>query len=180
MDWSTIITIVLGSSVLGAALNSLLGWLTKRADRTSQATYMALNLSHLFEKYAYVCLSALESHDAAEIFREEIGAYIKKVPDFPELPDYEYQVFDLVILDKVFDFPQQVNFAAESLSSAFEILDGQDALWEGYKSCLELASEALAIADEIRQRYRLKTRSLSFGRYSVRGRISERVSEMNS
>lgn len=141
---------------------------------------MALNLAHLFEKYAYVCLSAVESHDNAESSGEQVGAYIKKVPDFPELPDYEYQVFDLVLLDKVFDFPQQINFAAEGLSSAFEVLDGEDALCEGCMSCLKLASEALVIADEVRQRYKLKRRSLSFGRYSVRRQISEKVSKMKN
>ncbi|BCA79288.1 hypothetical protein [Desulfuromonas sp. AOP6] len=178
MDWSTIITIILGSSLLGAILTNISGWLVKRRERSNHATFVALNLAHLFEKYAYSCLSATEDHDTAESSGGYAGDYIQKILELPELPDYDYRVFDLPILDKVFDFPQQIGFAAKNLSFAFEVLDGEDAVREGYKSCLQLAREALVIADAIRGKYSLEKRQLKFGEYSVRERLREKLSKL--
>ena len=179
MEWSTAITIILGSSVLGAALNNFVGWNQKKSDRTTQATFIALNLAHLFEQYSYACLSAAEHHDTAESSGGYAGTYIKDIPPFPDLPDYEYQVFDLGILDTVFDFPHQVSFAVEGFSFMFEVLDGEDALKEGYKRCLTLARQSLLVADSIRQRYNLKPRSMSFGDYSARKRITEKLAAVS-
>lgn len=178
MDWSTIVTIVLGSSFLGVALNNFVGWWRKRAEETNQATYLALNLAHLLEQYTYDCLSAANDHDMAERFGEEMGSYIQKVPELSQLPDGNYRVFDLELLDKIFDFQKQVCFANESLAFAFDALDGEDAIAEGYKSCLKLAQESLQIADSIRRHYRLKNRPLKFGGYSVRQHLREKLEQV--
>lgn len=86
MEWSTAVTIILGSSVLGAALNHLVGWKQKNSDTKNQATFIALNLAHLFEQYAYSCLSAAEDHDTAESSGGHARTYIKDIPPFPDLP----------------------------------------------------------------------------------------------
>lgn len=177
MDWSTAITIILGSSVLSAFLNHFVSWHQKRAKRIKQATFIALDLAHFFERYSYACLAVAEEHESAEATDGYAGIYIKSIPAIPGLPEYDYQVFDLGLLDKVFDFPQQVVFAAESLSYAFESLDGEDALRLGYKHCLQLARNSLLLADEIRQRYNLTERSLCFGDYSVRQKINDKVKD---
>jgi hypothetical protein len=173
LEWSTIVTIVLGSSFLGAVLTNLVAWQLKRTEHSSQATYLALNLAHIFEQFTYACLSAVEDHETAKSSKGCAGKYVTKLPEFPKLPDYDYRVFDLTILDKIFDFPQKIGFASESLSSAFEVMDDEDASKEGYRSCLELARESLSIADSIRKRYGLAERSLRFGEYSVRDRLDE-------
>jgi hypothetical protein len=113
VEWSTAITIILGSSVLGATLNHLVGWKQKNSDTKNQATFIALNLAHLFEQYAYSCLSAAEDHDTAVSSSGHAGTYINDILPFPDLSDYEYRVFDLGILDTVFDFPHQVSFAVK-------------------------------------------------------------------
>ena len=178
MDWSAIITIVLGSSFLGAVLNNFAGWWLKRIEATNQATYLALNLAHLLEQYAYDCLSAADDQDNAESSDGNIGAYINKLPILPQLPKEDYRVFDLALLDNIFDFEKQVVFANESLDFAFHVIDGEDAVSEGYKSCLKLARDSLQIADAVRARYRLKNRSLEFGGYSVRKRLQEKLTKV--
>lgn len=177
MEWPTIITIVLGSSFLGAVLTNVAGWLIKRSERSNQATYLALNIAHLLEKYSYECLSVTDDHDTAKSSDGHAGVYINKIPKFPKLPEFDYRVLDPKNLDKIFDFPQQVCFASDCITSAFEFLDGEDAVEEGYKSCLKLAQESLNIADNLRQKYKLKKRPLVFENYSVRVRISEKLKE---
>jgi hypothetical protein len=178
LDWSAIITIVLGSSLLSAILNNFFVWLVKHTEESTHATFIALNLAHLFEKYAYACVSASEDHDTAESSDGHVGAYINNILELPELPNYEYRIFDLSILDKVFDFPQQINFAKKNLSFAFQVLDGEDAVKEGHKSCLLLAREALNISDSLRKKYDLEKRQLEFGEYSVRERLRESLAKM--
>jgi hypothetical protein len=178
LEWATIITIVLGSSFLGAVLTNVAGWLIKRSDRSSQATYLALNIAHLFEKYSYECLSISDEHDTARSSGGHAGSYITKILQFPKLPEFDYRVLDPKILDKIFDFPQQVCFASDSLASAFEFLDGEDAIEGGYKDCLKLAKESLNIADDVRQKYKLEKRSLEFENYSVRARINEKINNI--
>ncbi|KAF0190204.1 MAG: hypothetical protein FD168_502 [Desulfobulbaceae bacterium] len=175
MDWPVIITIVLGSSLLGVILNNVLGWLIKRNERANHATFIALNLAHQFERYAYECLSVSEDHETAESSDGHAGVYINIIPKLHQLQDVDYRVFNLPILDKVFDFPQQIDFAQNSLSFAFEVLYGGDAVKEGYRSCLLLAREALTIADAIRGKYKLEKRQLKFGEYSVRDRLREKL-----
>ena len=176
LDWFTITTIVLGSSFLGAVLTNLAGWAIRRAERFRQANYLGLHLAYVFESFAYTCLSAVEDHDTAESSDGHAGGYIKKIPEFPRLPDFDYRDFDLSILDKVFDFPQQVSFA--NLLFEFEVLDGEDAVEEGYKSSLKLAQDSLSIADRIRSRYKLTKRALEFGDYSVRQRLKEKATRV--
>lgn len=178
LEWSAITTIVLGSSFLGAALTNLVGWVLKREERLRQTGYLGLNLAYAFEGFAYTCLSAVEDHDTAKSSNEHAGKYITKLPEFPKLPEFDYRDMDLSILDMVFDFPQQVVFANESLLFAFNVCgDPKDAVEEGYLSCLQLAQKSLLIADRTRQRYRLKKRVLRFGEYSVLERLNEKSSQ---
>lgn len=179
MDWTSIITIVLGSGLLSAALNNVAAWWLKRSERTNQATFIALNIAHQLEQYAYDCLSAAFDHDNAESSHEHVGSYIRHIPDFPELPTEDYRVFNLELLDEIMDFRKQVIFANESLDSAFEHLDGQDAIAEGYKSTLKLARESLKIADSVRSTYKLKKRKLEFAGYSVRRQLMEKLAKVN-
>lgn len=175
MDWTAIIAIVLGSSVLGAVLNNLVNVLLRRIKRSNQATFIALNIAHQFEQYASDRLSDAFDHDNAESSNNQIGEYINSIPVLPHLPKEDYRVFDLTLLDSILDFQQQVHFANKSLSFARLVLDNEEALAEGYQSTLKLASESLRIADEVRQRYQLKKRLLEFGGYSVRKGLKEKL-----
>lgn len=176
MDWSTIVTIVLGSSLLGTLFNSIVGYWTKRKESNNHATFIALNIAHIFEKYAENCLSVSMDHENYKSSNGHIGDYIKKIPKLAKLPEYDYKVFDLPLLDEVFDFLQRIEFAQNNFSFAFEVLDGEEAVEEGNKSCLLLAQKALSIADKIRKKYKLQKRELKFGEfYSVRDEISTKL-----
>ena len=176
MDWSAIITIVLGSSLLGALLNSIAGYWIKRKESAYHATFIALNLAHLFEKYAEKCLSVSIDQEHVISSAGHIGAYINKIPEMASFPDYDYKLFDLALLDNVFDFRQQIEFAQKNLSFAIEILDGEEIAEQGYESCLQLAQTSLTIADAIRAKYNLEIRKLKFGNYySVRDQINEKL-----
>ena len=175
MDWSTIFTIVLGSSFLGTILNTFVGWRLKRSENLKISNYIALKLAYLFEGFACKCLSAAEEHDLAISSNEHAGKYMTRVPEFSKLPEFDYQVFDLKLLDKVFDFPNQVIFANESISFLFDVAGMDEGSKEAYKNSLKLAKNSLEIADKIRSQYDFVQRSLSFGDYSVRDNIKERL-----
>jgi hypothetical protein len=179
LDWATIATIVLGSSFLGAVFTNLSGLLIRYREHTRQANYVGLHLAYVFETFAYTCLSAAEDNDTAKSSGGHVGNYIKNVPAFPELPDFDYRYLDLGILDSVYDFPGQVLFANASMSFAWQVLDDEELMEEGYKTTLKLAQDSLFIADRIRDRYKLPKRGLEFGGYSVRERIVEMLSEVN-
>lgn len=178
MEWSTIVTIIFGSSLLGAILNNFVGLWLKRSDISRTSNYIALQLAYMFEGFSYACLSAVEDHDLAVDSRETSGKYLNRVPEFPPLPEFNYQVFDLSILDNVLDFPHQVRFANEAISFLFDVTDNDEAIKEAYKSSLTLASESLKIADKIRKQYNLTQRALKFGEYSVRERIAEKSKKL--
>lgn len=173
MEWSAIATIVLGSSLLGAILNNVVGWWLKRSENSRNSKYISLSLAYIFEGFAYTCLSVIEDHDTAVSSSGFAGESLTRVPNFPALPEFDYQVLDLSILDTVLDFPQQVRFANEAISFLYEVADKDDGIKEAYMSSIKLATDALAIADRIRQRYCLTKRSLRFGDYSVRDRLIE-------
>ena len=180
MEWSAIITIVLGSSLLGTILNSLVSWYLKRSENSKISNYIAFKLAYLFEKFACTCLSAAEEHDLAVSSNNNAGEYLISVPEFPTLPEFEYKFFDLNLLDIIFDFPDQVTFANESISFLFDVAGMDDGSKEAYESSLKLARNSLSIANKIRLRYKLGQRSLSFGNYSVRDKINERIKNIKN
>jgi hypothetical protein len=175
VDWQTVTQIVFGSSVLGAVLNNAVASWLKSLESSRKSKYLALNLAYVFEGFAYGCLSAIEDHDLAEASEQNLGQHIMRVPEFPQLPEFDYQVLDLAILDTVLDFPQCVSFANEGTSFLFEVADDYDAMMDAYKSSVKLAIDALCIGDMIRKRYGLTKRSLKFGSYSVRDRLNGKL-----
>ncbi len=176
MEWTAIFTIVLGSSFLGAILTNAVGWLRKHVESSNHARYLALHLAHIFEKYSYMCLSVVEDHDAAESSYGNVGKFLDRIPTFSDLPDFDYRVLDLELLDRILEFPQQVIFAGEDFSFSWVVMDRDDAIYIGYKSCVQLAQQSLQISDMVRKKYKLATRALKYGEYSVRERLNEKSS----
>ena len=177
MDTSTVLTIILGSSLLSAVLTNVVSVLKSKNETKSRVNHVALNIAHMLEKYTYDCMSALDDHCNAKSSNGNIGDLLSKIPIFPELPDYDYKNFDLHLLDRIFDFQQQVIFASQSLSFSFDVLDGEEACDHGYDLCLKLAINSLCLADCIRKKYRFKYRDLSFGDYSIRDRLKEKTAK---
>lgn len=174
MEAGAIATIILGSGVTSSIVNALFTIKGKRNDSTRQNNHLALAFAHLFEQYTYTCLMALDEHDTYESSNGRGGESLSRVPTLPDLPEGEHQYFDIQLLDEIYDFPQQIDFANVSVTTVANYVGGDEAFDECYKSTLELTRTSLSLADKIRARYKLKPRALSFGSFSMRDRLREK------
>ena len=175
MDWTATITIVLGSSVLGALLTNAVSWLTRKRDRSRRNGYLALTLAHSFEMYASACLDSISDHDAYYDSEGSAGKPVGKPPSAFSLPDESFRDFDLKLLDSVLAFPQIVIFATDEVLFTADVCGPEEAQEICYKNTVELANQAISIADKLRSFYRLSPRDLKFGEFDLRKALRNKL-----
>jgi hypothetical protein len=174
MDWPSVLTIILGSSLLGAILTNLSHWIGSSSQRKRHNQFLALTLAHALEKYSYDCMNAVVDHDLHQQSGGNAGKALGYPPEAMELPDETFKDFDLALLDAVLDFPQRVAFATEEVRFLGDVAD-DEASSKSCQNTIKLASEAVALATRLRMRYGLAHRDLNFGEYDLRQFIDEKV-----
>ncbi len=180
MDWPSVLTIILGSSFLGALLTNLSSWIVSSRQRKRHNQFLALTLAHTLEKYSYDCMTAVADHDLHQQSRGNAGKALGYPPGAREIPGEPFKDFDLALLDAVLEFPQRVAFATEEVDSLAELVDDDEASAKSYQNTIKLASEAVALATRLRTCYGLKRRDLNFGEYDLRHFIDEKVASQTS
>lgn len=175
MDWPSVLTIILGSSVLGALLTNLSSWIVSSRERKRHNQFLALTLAHALEKYSYDCMNAIEDHDLYQQSGGNEGNTLGYPPEVMKLPDEQFRDFDLALLDAVLDFPQRIAFAREEVRFLADVADDDSVSEKAYQNTIRLASEAVALATRLRARYGLARRDLNFGEYDLRQLIDEKV-----
>ena len=175
MDWPSVLTIILGSSVLGAVLTSLTSWVVSSRQRKRHNQYLALTLAHALERYSYDCMNAVNDHDLYHQSGGNAGKALGYPPEVIKLPDEPFKDFDLVLLDAVLAFPQRVAFAREEVSNLADVADDDAASEKSYENTIKLANEAVVLAATLRAHYQLPHRDLNFGEYDLRKVIDEKV-----
>lgn len=180
MDWPSVITIILGSSLLGALLTNLSSWILSSRQRNRHNQFLALTLAHALEKYSYDCMNAIEDHDLHQQSGGHAGKTLGYPPEVMKLPDEQFRDFDLALLDAVLDFPQRIAFATEEIGFLADVADDDAVIEKSYQNTIRLASEAVALATRLRARYGLARPDLNFGEYDLRQLIDEKVASQAS
>ena len=175
MDWPTIITIVLGSSVLGAAMTSLISWYSQKRERRRYNSFIALSLSHAFEKYAHSCLDIVSDDELYRSSGGHAGNPMGTPPKAFDLPEENFREFDINLLDSIFEFPQKVSFATDEVAFIASVVDDREAHGTSYKNTIELANNAISLADQLRNKYNLPKRPLRFGEFDLREELKKRM-----
>jgi len=174
MDWPTVITIVLGSSVLGAIINSIISLVFARRERDRHNCYIALILAHDFEQYAHHCFNIVCDDELHESSGGHAGKPLDYPPEPKKLPEENYRNFDIKLLDTIIEFPQKVAFAKDEVVFLFEVNNDEDAHETSCENTIKLASIALNIADRLRQKYSLPARDLKFGEFDLRKALNDK------
>jgi hypothetical protein len=175
MDWPSVLTIILGSSFLGALLTNLSSWIISSRQRKRHNQFLALTLAHTLEKYSYDCMNAVVEHDLHQQAGGHAGKAFGYPPDAMKIPDEPFKDFDLALLDASLDFPQRVAFATEEVKFLGNVVDDDVASATSCQNTIKLASEAVTLATRLRKHYGLARRDLNFGEYDLRQFIDEKV-----
>lgn len=173
MNWPTILTIVFGSSVLSTAMTVSINWIYKKQERSRNNSYIALSLSHSFERYAHRCIGIVSDDQLYISSGGHAGNRMGMPPKPFDLPDDNFRDFDLYLLDRLFEFPQKVFFATDEVSFLAEVSDEEDARSTSAKNTIELAHIAITLADQLRKKYNLPKRTLKFGNYDLRKELDK-------
>jgi len=180
MDWLTIITIVLGSSVLSTVMIILINWFSQKRERSRYNSFIALTLSHSYEKYAHSCLDIVNDGELYWSSGGQAGNPMGTPPKPFELPAENFREFDINLLDNIFEFPQKVSFATDEVAFIASVSDEEDARGASCKNTIELASIAISLADQLRKKYSLPKRKLKFGKYDLRKELNKRMNKMQN
>jgi hypothetical protein len=175
MDWPTIITIVLGSSVLGTAMTIMINWYSQIRERGRYNSFLALTLSHAFEKYAHSCLDIVSDDELYRSSGGHAGNPIGTPPKPFDLPAENFRDFDINLLDSIFEFPQKVSFATDEVVFIASVVDADEAHDTSFKNTVELANHAISLADRLRNKYNLHQRVLRFGEFDLRKELKKKM-----
>ncbi|MCB2141167.1 hypothetical protein KQH27_00500 [bacterium] len=175
MDWPSIITIVLGSSVLGTALTSLFSWISQKRTSVRHNSFLALTISHLFEEYAHTCLTLVSEDDLYFSSGGHAGSPMGTPPKPFKLPEESYRDFDIKLLDRILEFPQKVLFGIDEVGFMATVADEDEANATAHRNAINLAIQALSLADSLRKKYNLPKRDLKFGTWDLRDELKKQM-----
>ena len=167
MDLSTIIPIVLGSSITTVIITQAFNYFSNRNKLKNINKFIGLSLAKDLELYSWRCGIALSDHTMWEDTSGSCGRQITELPNVFKLPNEDYKFFDLLILDKVYAFPLKLESADRAAQFFFEVAGRDEAYEKIFNECNELGAEALELATEIRNKYKLLIRPIKFGRITL-------------
>ncbi len=179
MDLIGIVAIVLGSSVTSAIVTLMVDAKRRQRSEHHHNSYLALRIAFVLENYAIRCADMMSEHQFAEDSDGQGREFMTNIPDLESPPDGEYRSFDQSILSEVLDFPQRIAMAKAEARSAFEVVGGEEATENTYKSVVDLAAHALSVGAKIRTRYACPERKLEYGGFNVRGYVMEAARKLS-
>lgn len=151
----TLITVALGSSVIGTALTQ--GFTTYRESDTKkrELEYLALRLAIAFERFAEDATaysSALGSYE----MNDERGVIVK-IPKMPAFPDDKerWRDLDVRVTSAVLGFDHIRRSRQGSIDDTWENASPEDGIDVARIYGIQLGHDALEIARKIRLRYKL-------------------------
>lgn len=156
-------------------MTSLVNWYSQKRDRKRYNSFLALTLSHSFEKYAYSCLDIVSDDELYRSSGGHTGNPMGTPPKPFDLPGENFREFDINLLDSIFEFPQKVSFAIDEVALIQSLVDCDEAHKTSFKNTVQLANHALSLADRLRNKYNLPQRSLRFGEFDLRQELKKRI-----
>lgn len=166
--WQTFISVGLGSGFALGVTKFFFDWFKDWRDRRGKQQFFALRLASTLEGFAIRCARNVSSHQMHAEHDGNVGGPISgiKPPQFPENTPYE--LIDPSLVDAIFDFPQRCEMAEEAAYFWWDVVGDSDAYSEALEeNTIEVGVLALLIARRLRTKYRLQSRNLTFGQWSI-------------
>jgi len=163
MNWTTILPIILGSSLLSAIVTTILDRCLSAREKSKYNKFIALTLAHDLESYSWQCADSLSNHELARDSQGHAGKLIASPPDSFVIPKENYRDFDIQILDRVFNFPLAIRSAKSQIQFWDDVTGQEDAFSAAFNETCKLGSDALNIANSIRDRYGLSKKTMAIG-----------------
>jgi hypothetical protein len=153
----TIITLALGSSVVGSLVAQGFTSFRERQSSRRQASYLALRLATIFEKYAHDASGIISEMDDYENSGGQMGGYASELPKLSELPDEKERWRDLPVSfsSRVLGFEPYRQTVQGGIDNCFEIVGVPEGYAEIRAQCAKLGCRALDIARDLRLEFGL-------------------------
>lgn len=171
-QWKIILGAFLGSGVATAVATWILNNLSTSKQREIKGQFLSNTLAVSFERYAILLANALNDDEqysrTYETPQPEQGRPLMRVPTPPNIsPDSSYEVLEPTLRDRVLQFEDDIAVANFSLTSASEVLDGEDVNEIAIRASKEMGKKALVIAKDLRRNYELSERNLTFAEWNI-------------
>jgi len=152
-----VVSLALGSSVVGSLITQMINLLRERRRNRREATYLALRLATIFEKFAEDAVSMISDMANYENSGGTAGEYSGEVPVLGNLPDERepWREIPIGLTSRVLGFEPYRRSVQAGIDSCFEMVGPDEGYPETRKQCVKLGRRALGIASDLRSRYRL-------------------------
>lgn len=155
LSWVQIITLVAGSSVLAAILTQLLAALQEHLRRRRAASFLAIRMATILEKFAEACMSIIGDFDTFEQSFGAAGARTTKLPNLEAFPDDAdgWRALPTSLTANALSFPNHVAAGQERISFTWSVADEHSA-WDDCKDeCTKLGLAAWEMAHALRLQF---------------------------
>lgn len=154
MDWSVVVTLVLGSSVVAVLTTKVVDLLAFRNQRKSRAGYLAIRVAIAYETFAQDCANVVSD---IRTFKESKGAGGESDPPMPNLPELPtdddlWRSLDPKFVARVLGLPNKLK---ESLAYIHYMADSRDPDdgTDVYEQAVLRGHEAAVLSRELREGY---------------------------
>lgn len=175
----SIFSVVFTSALVSTIVNfAITAWSERRAVR-KQTRFDALKAAVVLEGYAIECFNSGEKHKLAFESDGHAGELLNKVPEIPTIQIVSgfLQPKKAAVADKLMKFPQELLQENQSIEFCWDIAEHEMALDAALKSVSKMGIEALDIALELREIFKLPTRRLVIGTHDIKAILTERIGD---
>ncbi|MDA7788101.1 hypothetical protein N8940_02595, partial [Sphingomonadaceae bacterium] len=132
--------------------------------RKKHASFLALRIAGVFEKFAEEALNVVEEadlHDASHGQEGDTPNGLPKIGKFPT--DYDgWKELPIGIVTNALDFSPSLRSSRESIRQCFSIVGHEEGTQKIEEQCLKHGNAALDIADSLRDTYDIPRRTLEW------------------
>jgi hypothetical protein len=157
MDWKMILPLVVGASLTAAIVTLAWQSLTKHFENKRNATYLAILLAVILERFAIEWSERIENQEQHEKSEGAAGIHnegpLPELQPFPEAADWSTLAPDL--MDRVLVLPNERLLANGAIASCWDVQSDYVPA-ECMRQCGNVGYMAWALSADLRTRYRVR------------------------
>lgn len=164
---TTVVTSALVATVVGAVINA---WLDSRKSKHA-TRFDALSTAVALEGYALTCADKMSDHNLALSSNGHAGSFLGSVPELPELSVVAGFLHPkkASVANRLMIFPQEIRQADQYIAFWWDVAADVDQTRSvAVGEVAQIGLNALVLATDIREAFKLPIRELVFGEFNVR------------
>lgn len=172
LPWGIMLAAFLGSGVATTITNWLLSNLTTRKADKAKTKFLSNNLAVQYERFAIMLANGINDDQAySQTYgtpNPEQGTPLMRIPNSPKIvSDSSYELLDDELRDRILRFEDDIAVINLRLSSASEVLDGDEVNELAVTECKKIGKSAISLSKDLRSKSDLQKRSLKFGDWDI-------------